>query len=59
MDTLLTEELLLLRHRVLDFAADQRFFSEDLSASMSFPHEIWEEMGRQGFHGIGIPREHG
>ncbi|MDT8273712.1 MAG: acyl-CoA dehydrogenase family protein, partial [Desulfomonilia bacterium] len=59
MNAHLSDKVARLRDAILNFSTEKISLRGDLSTSTSFPHEIWNEMGRQGFHGIGIPRKYG
>lgn len=45
--------------RVADFAAENIATRPGLSSDMDFPHDLWRDMARSGFLGIGVPEENG
>jgi len=59
MNAHLSDEVVRLRDAILAFSTEKISPWGGLSTSTYFPHEIWNEMGRQGFHGIAVPRKYG
>lgn len=56
-----TEEQVMFRQSVRSWVEDNypKERALELEAADGYPHELWDDLGKAGLHGVGIPEEYG